>query len=222
MNSPLAQPHALLDLDGTLIDPKAGIIGSIRYALDRLGAPVPPPEELTWCIGPPLRQSLPKLLGSTNRVEEAITLYRENYRNGAMYEAAVYTGVAQMLGELQEAGMRLVIVTSKPKAFAEPIARHFGFLGRVDAVYGPGLDGTHDDKAELLAAVIECEGIGGAHAVMIGDRKFDCLAARANGLPSIGALWGYGSAEELTEAGAAELCAAPLDVAPVLRRLIEA
>ena len=214
------RPHALLDLDGTLIDPKAGIIGSIRYALAMLGAAVPEVEELTWCIGPPLRHSFPKLLGTEARVEEAVALYRENYRNGAMFEAAVYDGVARMLDDLHLSGMRLVIVTSKPKAFAAPIARHFGFLSRVDAVHGPGLDGTHDDKAELLAAVIEREDIRGQPAVMIGDRKFDCLAARANGLPSLGALWGYGSAEELREAGAAELCAAPAEVASRIRRLL--
>ena len=214
------QPHALLDLDGTLIDPKAGIIGSIRYALARLGASVPAAEELTWCIGPPLRTSFPKLLGSDARVEEAVAHYRENYRNGAMFEAAVYDGVEHMLDELSAAGLRLVIVTSKPSAFAEPIARHFGLLDRVEAVHGPGLDGTHDDKADLLAAVIEREEIKGVPAVMIGDRKFDCLAAKANGLPSLGALWGYGGAEELLEAGAAGLCATPANVAPSIRRLL--
>jgi phosphoglycolate phosphatase len=214
------QPHALLDLDGTLIDPKAGIIGSIRYALAKLGSAVPEAEELTWCIGPPLRHSFPRLLGSAARVEEAVALYRESYRNGAMFDAAVYDGVAGMLDDLHAAGMRLVIVTSKPQPFAELIARHFGFLSRVAAVHGPGLDGALDDKAELLAAVIEREGIRGQPAVMIGDRKFDCLAAKANGLPALGALWGYGSAEELRGAGAVELCATPAHVAPQLRRLL--
>ncbi|KAB2847069.1 MAG: HAD hydrolase-like protein [Hyphomicrobiaceae bacterium] len=215
-----ARRHALLDLDGTLIDPKAGIIGSVRYALDKLGAPVPEIHELTWCIGPPLRQSFAKLLASEASVEQAIALYRENYRNGAMYEAAVYDGVSRMLDDLHAAGLRLLIVTSKPKVFAEPIARHFGFMRHVEAVHGPGLDGTHDDKTELLAAVLEREKIAGRQAVMIGDRKFDCLAANANGLPLLGALWGYGTAEELTEAGAAELCAAPAEVAPRVRRLL--
>ena len=79
--------HILVDLDGTLIDPKPGILGSIRYALEALGAPVPPVGEMAWAIGPPLRDTFPLLLGDALRTEEAIALYRDNFRNGAMFEA---------------------------------------------------------------------------------------------------------------------------------------
>ena len=65
------------------VDPKPGILGSIQYALRSLGAPVPPIDELAWAIGPPLRTTFPRLLGSADRTEEAVALYRENYRNGA-------------------------------------------------------------------------------------------------------------------------------------------
>jgi phosphoglycolate phosphatase len=41
----------LVDLDGTLIDPKPGLIGSVQYALRKLGLAVPPAEELLWLIG---------------------------------------------------------------------------------------------------------------------------------------------------------------------------
>ena len=80
----------LVDLDGTLLDPKPGILGSIQYALRCLGAPVPPIDDLAWAIGPPLRTTFPRLLGGAGRTEEAVALYRENYRNGAMYDAVVY------------------------------------------------------------------------------------------------------------------------------------
>jgi phosphoglycolate phosphatase-like HAD superfamily hydrolase len=52
------------DLDGTLTDPKLGITRSIQYALRKLDRRVPPEDELMWCIGPPLRDSLKKLLGT--------------------------------------------------------------------------------------------------------------------------------------------------------------
>ena len=212
----------LLDLDGTLIDPRPGIVGSVRYALGRLGAPVPPAEELTWCIGPSLRETFPQLLGSAAQVEEAVRLYREHYRGGAMYDAVLYRGIETMLEELATAGFRLVVVTAKPHAFARPIVAHFGLARHMAAVHGPGLDGTHDDKGELLAAVLAEEGIEPARAVMVGDRKFDALAARRNGVNAIGALWGYGSAEELRAAGASVLCAQPADVPAAVRRLIAA
>ncbi len=93
----------LVDLDGTLLDPKPGILGSIQYALRCLGAPVPLIDDLAWAIGPPLRTTFPRLLGGAGRTEEAVALYRENYRNDAMYDAVVYTGIPQALETLSAA-----------------------------------------------------------------------------------------------------------------------
>ena len=90
----------LVDLDGTLIDPKPGLIGSVQYALAQLGHPVPPAEELLWLIGPPFRVSFPKLLGTHDLTEQAIAHYRECYFNGGMYDAIVYDGVPAALDAL--------------------------------------------------------------------------------------------------------------------------
>ena len=191
----------LVDLDGTLVDPKPGLIGSFQYALRHLGAPVPPADELTWVIGPPLRVSFPKVLGDAMRTEEALAHYREHYRNGAMYDAIVYDGIVDALDRLSAAGCRLIVATSKPHAFARPILERLGLARHFAAAHGPELDGTNDHKADLLAHIIAREGIDPARAVMIGDREFDVIAAARNGIPAIGVTWGYGSAEELRSAG---------------------
>ena len=67
------------DLDGTLIDPKIGITRSLQYALRRLKRRVPHEDELTWCIGPPLRSSLVKILGDNSLADKAVSLYRERF-----------------------------------------------------------------------------------------------------------------------------------------------
>jgi len=203
----------LLDLDGTLVDPKPGLVGSIQYALDKLGAPVPPAEELLWLIGPPFRQSFPKLLGSPDRVEEMIGHYRERYLGGAMFDAIVYEGVPEALAALRTAGHRLIVATSKPHRYARPIVEHFGLDAHLHAVHGPELDGTNDHKADLIAHILREEGIAPEAALMVGDRHFDVTAAARNGLSAIGVTWGYGSAEELTQAGAAVLFEAPTALA---------
>jgi Haloacid dehalogenase-like hydrolase len=69
----------LLDLDGTLIDPASGIIGSCRYALERLHLEVPEEENLRWIIGPPLRESFERLLRGQADAEAALKFYRERY-----------------------------------------------------------------------------------------------------------------------------------------------
>jgi phosphoglycolate phosphatase len=203
----------LVDLDGTLLDPKPGILGSIQYALRCLGAPVPPIDDLAWTIGPPLRTTFPRLLGGADRTEEAVALYRENYRNGAMYDAVVYAGIPTALDALTTAGCRLIVATAKPHFFARPILERFNLAHHFIAIHGPELDGTNDSKADLIAHIVEQHRVRADAAIMIGDREHDVNAATRNGMRTIGVTWGYGSTNELTAAGAAALCASPRDLA---------
>jgi phosphoglycolate phosphatase len=210
----------LVDLDGTLVDPKSGIVGSFQFALDRLGHPVPPADDLRWVIGPPLRVSFPKVLGRPDRTEEAIAHYRENYLGGAMYDAAVYDGIPAALDALSAAGCRLFVATAKPHFYARPIIEHFGLARHFVGIHGPELDGTHDHKHDLIAHILASAGVHPERAVMIGDREHDVIAAARNGLPAIGVTWGYGSIDELTAAGAAALCASPSDLAQAALELL--
>jgi phosphoglycolate phosphatase len=211
--------HALIDLDGTLTDPAPGIIGSVRHALGRLGLPVPPVADLGWVIGPPLRQTFPRLGVPPERVEEALGHYRQEYGNGAMFDAMVYPGMPEALAALTGAGIRLVVATSKPHVYARPILAHFGLIDHFAAIYGAELDGRNDDKGDLIAAIIAGEGIEPRRAAMVGDRLFDIRAARRHGIAAVGVLWGYGGRAELTEAGADVICASPSELpATVLAR----
>lgn len=210
----------LVDLDGTLVDPKPGLIGSVQYALRKLGQPVPPTDELLWLIGPPLRVSFPKLLGRADRTEEAIAHYRESYFSGGMYDAIVYPGVADALDVLGSEGCRLFVATAKPHHYARPILEHFGLARHFSAIHGPELDGTNDHKHDLIAHIIGREGVAPARAVMIGDRELDVLAAARNGIRTVGVTWGYGSRTELEAAGAACLCDAPGELASAALALL--
>jgi phosphoglycolate phosphatase len=211
----------LVDLDGTLVDPKPGLIGAVQHALRKLGYPVPPAEELLWLIGPPFRVSFPKLLGRSDLTEEAIAHYRESYVGGGMYDAIVYDGVADALDRLCAAGCRLFVTTAKPHYYARPILERFDLACRFAAIHGPELDGTNDHKSDLIAHIVAKEGVRPEAAVMIGDREFDVVAAARNGIRTIGVTWGYGSRAELETAGAAVLCDAPVDLAAAVRSLAE-
>jgi len=209
----------LVDLDGTLVDPKPGLIRSVQHALGRLGFPVPPADELLWLIGPPFRVSFPKLLGTPHLTELAIAHYRESYFNGAMYDAVVYDGVPDALDAMRAARCRLFVATSKPHRYARPILERFDLARRFAGIYGPELDGTNDRKHDLIAHVIAREGVARKRAVMIGDRHFDVAAASSNGIPSVGVTWGYGTADELTQAGVSALCHAPANLAATVLSL---
>lgn len=215
----MGQPlNVLLDLDGTLIDPKPGIIGSIQYALLQMGMEPPAASELTWAIGPALRATFGRLLGD-ERAEAGVAHYRKYYGDGAMYDAEVYPGIPAALEVLREHGHRLVVVTAKAHVFARPIVERLGLAPYMAGLYGPELNGTHDDKADLLGHVLRSEVIQPEGAVMVGDRRFDLVAAHANGLRAIGVTWGYGTLDELNEAGADALCDAPGDLAATVEKI---
>lgn len=197
------------DLDGTLTDPKPGITGSIQYALAKLGRPVPTQDELTWCIGPPLRASFVALLGGEEFADRAVAFYRERFGDVGLFENSVYPDIASVLADLRKAPGRIFVATSKPHVFATRIVAHFGLSGCFDRVFGSELDGTRVDKTDLLAYALEQTGADPAGAVMIGDRSHDVIGAKRNGIRAVGVTYGYGTAEELIEAGASHLCASP-------------
>ena len=213
-------PTVLLDLDGTLVDPGPGILRSVRHALASLGRPVPPDRELRGVIGPPLRESLRRLLGGEDEVERAVAAYRAAYAGGGLFEAAPYAGIHDALARLRGAGYRLVVCTSKPWPFARQVVAHFGLAPRVEAVFGPELDGRLDDKGALLAHALATLGLGAGDACMVGDRAQDTRAARRNGLPSIGVTWGYGDRRELHEGGATILCERVADLPRKVRAVL--
>ena len=214
----------LFDLDGTLSDSRQGIVRCTRHALEQLGERVPSDDALAAFIGPPLRSMFGTLLsgeggeagggaagsaGRGRRVEDAVRLYRERYDAVGLYEARLYDGVARMLEGAAARASRLFVATAKPRTFAVRVVEHLGISPFFAGIYGAELDGRFDAKEELIRHLLEEEGVAPGEALMVGDRGVDVLAARANGVPAIGALWGYGSADELEEAGAIGLCESP-------------
>ena len=201
----------LFDLDGTLTDPRTGIVGSLRFALEQLAVSCPTEEVLAGYIGPPLRGTFATLLGTgdPDRIEEAMRLYRQRFADVGLYENRVYDGVPEMLERAGSAATAVYVATSKPAIYAERIVQHFGLAHHFRKVYGPELDGRYEDKAELLAHLLTRENVQPEAALMIGDRSADVRAAKASGVRSIGVLWGYGSEQELINAGADSLCATP-------------
>jgi phosphoglycolate phosphatase len=214
-------PRVLLfDLDGTLTDSRLGIVRCMRYALEGLAAPCPTDEALAVHIGDSLRTTFATLLAAPDAplVERALILYRERYAGIGLYENQVYLGIPEALEHL--AGQaRLVVATQKDARYAETIVEHFGLNRYLAGVYGTDFDGRLDDKREVIAHLLRAEGAAPAEALMIGDRAHDVRAAGANGVRTLGVLWGYGSKDELVGAGAAALCESPAALAACLAQL---
>jgi phosphoglycolate phosphatase len=203
----------LLDLDGTLIDSRPGIAASCEAALRALGHTPDPSFDVTPLIGPPLPQVIRRLLDryGDDRVDAGIAAYRAHYGETGLHQAVPYPGIVDVL-QLLSASAHCFVATSKRSVFASRIVESLGLSDGIRGVYGTEPDGSLDDKANLIAAVLRAEGLDPRDTVMVGDRSHDMIGAHANRMRAIGVLWGYGSREELEAAGADALVASPDDL----------
>lgn len=209
----------LFDLDGTLTDSAEGILKSIVYSLEKKGAPIPSKEVLTLFIGPPLVESYEEHCGMTPE-EAALTYsyFRERYTTVGKFENQVYEGIPALLEALRQKGALLAVATAKPEPLARQILEHFDLNTYFSVIKGADLERNLVHKDDILyEALQECNGLLGSNTektayYMVGDRKYDMEAARNLQCEPIGVLFGFGSAEELRQAGAAVLCQTPQDV----------
>jgi dTMP kinase len=202
----------LFDLDGTLTQSEEGIWNCARHTLKTMGYPEPDGETLRKFIGPPLIWSFQTLIGMTEtQAEEAQKIYRERYNTIGLFENRVYPGVRTMLRTLKKAGAHLGVVTGKPEGPTIRILEHFGILPLLETVHC-ATDKSADKEQMIRTALPEEHG----EAWMIGDRKFDMEGGKRAGIHTLGVTYGYGSEEELREAGAEALAKTPREILTIL------
>ena len=204
------------DLDGTLTDSAPGIIHSVQYALKKYGIEAEE-NDLRSFIGPPLVHSFQERFGfDHDKALEAVAYYREYFTAGGMFENSVYPGVEEMLQKLKKDGLMLAVATSKPEFFSKQILEHFALTRYFDFIGGAAMDETRTTKVEVLSYALQELQVDPAKAVMIGDRENDMEAASLLGTERIGVLYGYGSKEELANAGAIVFADTPMDICRII------
>jgi len=193
--------YVLLDLDGTLTNPKLGITKSIQYALKAYQIIEDDLDSLCKYIGPPLWVSFKEYHGiREDQIDAVIEKYREYFAVTGMYENEVYDGIEDCLAKLKKEGKVLIVATSKPEIFAKKILEHFGLDGYFTDICGLTLDGSRSTKEAVIRYALEKNNITDVNSVvMVGDRLHDIEGAKAVGIASVGVLYGFGSHEELEE-----------------------
>jgi phosphoglycolate phosphatase len=211
--------NLLFDLDGTLTDPFVGITASIRFALAQMGRVAPAPDDLRWCIGPPLMESFKRLLDTddSKMAETALAHYRVRFGTVGLFENVVYDDIPETLAALKAGGHTLYVATAKPRVFAWRIIDHFGLRRCFKSIFGSEMDGTRSVKSDLIAHILARHNLSTSETVMIGDRGEDMAGARHNGVTACGVLWGYGSRAELKDAGAHFCLAEPAELQSTFR-----
>lgn len=194
----------LVDLDGTIINSSRGILNSFDYAFEKMGVLTPSKEILKSFIGPPLHDSF-GLYFEGKDIQKAVEVFREYYSEKGMFEIEVYEGVEETIKTLSEScKCKLFVATSKDDKHAKEIIKNIGLDKYFEKVVGSSADGTFSEKADIIRYILdnEIENTDEYEIFMVGDTKFDIIGANKNGINSIGVLYGFGSEEDLREAGA--------------------
>lgn len=196
--------YIFFDLDGTMIDSGDGITLSVQYALKKMGIIEKELSALKVFVGPPLKDSFMYYYGfSDEEAEKAISYYRIYYESRGILRCWPYKRVEKLLSFIENTGRKAVIATSKPELFARRIVQHLHMSEMFEYIAGASMDGKIIKKSDVIAYAMEEIGADDpSRILMVGDRKYDVIGARANGIKTAGVLYGYGSYPELLDAGA--------------------
>jgi phosphoglycolate phosphatase len=203
-----------------LADSRVAITSCMNHALAACGREPVPPESLYRLIGPSLSYGFSSLLGvepDDPLVVSCIASYRSVYAEVSLRDTPTYPGVPEALAAIAgdaaggtDGRPRLAVATSKPSAFAEPLIAALGFADVFEAIFAPEMELDVESKTTTVGRALEA--LGADAGTMVGDRHVDMAAARTHGLRGVGVTWGFGTPEELRDAGADILVATPAEL----------
>ena len=172
------------------------------YALRHFGIEVTDRRELYPFIGPPLSDSYAKYYGFTaEQSEKGVDLFREYFREKGIFENMPYSGMPELLAELDQFGCKLVVTSSKPQLFVEQILDHFDMAKYFHAVCGATMDEKTSRKPIIIRNALDISPEAGAdNTIVVGDHALDVIGAHENGLPACAVLYGYGENDAIAAA----------------------
>lgn len=184
------------DIDGTLIDTKDAIFGSVKYACRSLGLPDPPYEALKKFLGPPPGEMYQQTIGLGEKdVYKAVKLHREYGLKYGISDSHIYPGVYDCLNALNAMNMKMAVATLKQQKVAEEILRYHKILRFFDKVIGMNKAESLTKKEIIKSCVVETRSAVSA-SVMIGDSSYDAVGANEAGVDFLPVLYGYGFEDE--------------------------
>lgn len=189
------------DFDGTLIDTGPGVKACVCETLSDLGYGIPEETVLNQFLGPPLEESFSRFCGIGDaEIGKAVAHFRQKYNETGLWNSCLYPGVAEGLQTLKEAGSSLYIASSKPYVFIDKLLDRLNLSEYFSGIEANPMSGKSRSKETLIGSVMERNKLSQMECCMVGDRKYDILAAQAVGIRTIAVTYGYGKREELIAA----------------------
>ena len=203
--------HAVFfDLDGTVVDTLQNITGVVNHTMRHFGLPTFSPElvkpHLGWGVDHLMRQLLPEL--SEAKIGEILAYYRPYYALHTTDDAAPYPGILPMLERLRQAGLTLAIISNKPDAAVQPLARRY-FPGLISLSVGELPNIPRKPAPDMLLRAAQQLDVELSRCLYVGDTEVDIQTARNTGVDCLCVTWGFRTKEQLLRAGASQIVDSP-------------
>lgn len=189
----LKYKNVLFDIDGTIVDSEPGIVACADYTLKSLNCENYELKDLKKFLGMVLFEAFRDITNLPEDLsKEAVSIFRSKYSDSGLFQCLFYDGIVNLIKELHSLGATLCIASSKPKVFSERLLLHYGLKKYFTVISGVDVGDISTPKSEVVRRAI----IHPDSCVLIGDRKYDTIGARANNIASIGVTYGYACENE--------------------------
>ena len=214
----MSYKHILFDFDGTISDSAPYVMSCFEAALRAMGKTPPGRDELIRYVGPPLADTFTQVFGFEGAaLHEVIKHFRAAYAEVKPVTEDVFSGVPEMLDALKKAGKRLGVATSKREFFARASCEKYEIDHYFDTIAGSSDDDSRNQKDEIILYALAQMGVTNKRDVlMVGDRLYDVEGAKNCGIDALGVLYGYGSRQELENAGAKYIAETTADIVKII------
>ncbi|MDR2471833.1 MAG: HAD family hydrolase [Treponema sp.] len=218
----------IFDMDGTLADTAADLVGNINRALGERGLGPVPAERIMELQGSPMETMIALGIrpgespenggGSSGTGEAGPGLLKELAARTRELYAEVkpvsrpYPGISELLDELKQKKLKLAVLSNKPHEVTLIETEHLFPRRPFDVLSGirEGFPFKPDPQA-VWDILLELD-VSPRETILAGDSATDIKTALASGCYALGVRWGYWDVSFLEAAGARRIIGEPREL----------